>query len=247
MPEGRRSTCGVRRHWNGSGRCLDREGDCLPKAGGEVKLGPGTYWQPRSSIDKPGIAVVGRDATLLAGVLRTLRFSFRDGAAFAPHDHNHRSGCPGRPQRAQRHCGHRPGEIRSCASTSPNPKAPASSLWEPKTSLSRLDRLQTKADRIDMTALPRRKRRVLSNSVSEFAGRRIAVRSAQEDRQSSAGRDRGQHRRAHRWGRGTSHVVGSKTWSSAKHNTVHCHGCRIIVAREASYDTYGAATSSLGK
>ena len=213
------------------------------KQGGVVKLGPGTYRHSRVLvIDKPGIAVVGRDATLLAGAPSDAAI-FLSGDGSSLRDLTITTTDPGVRGVRNEHSGiavtgRRNTILRVNVTKSKSAGILAVGAKDFLVACSTVS--QTKADGIHMTGAAENGR-VLSNSVWNSQDDGIAVVSYREDRQSSGVVIEGNTVEHIRWGRGIA-VVGSKD-VVIRRNTIRsiAMAAGIIVAREASYDTYGAA------
>ncbi len=196
--------------------------------GGVVKFRPGTYRHNRVlKIDRPGIALVGRDATLLAGdpsqaaivlsgqesSLRDLRITTTDPGMRGDRDEHSGIVVTGRQNTI----------LRIDVTKSKSAGIIVLGAKDFLVACSTVS--QTKADGIHISRAAQNGR-VLSNSVWNSEDDGIAVVSYRPDRQASGVVIEGNTVEHIRWGRGIA-VVGSKDVVIRRNdNTVHCHGCR---------------------
>lgn len=213
------------------------------KRGGVVKFGPGIYRHNRVlNITKPGIAVVGRDATLLAGDPAHAAI-FLSGEGSSLRDLSITTTDPGLRGDRNEHSGiavtgRRNTVLRVNVTKS---KSAGIIVLGAKDFLIACSTVsETKADGIHVSRASENGR-VLSNSVWNSEDDGIAVVSYRPDRQASGVVIDGNTVEHIRWGRGIS-VVGSKE-VVIRRNRVRsiAMAAGIIVAREAFWNTHGAA------
>ena len=211
--------------------------------GGVVKLGPGTYRHNRVlNIDKPGIAVVGRDATLLAGDPSHAAI-FLSGEGSSLRDLRITTTNPGMRGDRNEHSGiavtgRRNTILRVNVTKS---KSAGIIVLGAKDFLIACSTVsQTKADGIHVSRAAENGR-ILSNSVWNSQDDGIAVVSYRPDSQASGVVIEDNTVEHIRWGRGIA-VVGSKD-VVIRRNTIRsiAMAAGIIVAREAFWNTHGAA------
>lgn len=213
------------------------------KSGGAVRFGPGTYRHNRVvNVDRPGIAFVGRDATLLAGdpshaaifvsgdgsSLRDLTITSTDPRTRG--DRNEHSGIAV--------MGRRNAIFRVRVSRSKSAGIIVLGAQDFLIACSAVS--GTKADGIHVSR-ESQNGRVISNTVWNSEDDGIAVVSYRPDRQAAHVVIEGNTVGHIRWGRGIA-VVGSNN-VIIRRNTISsvAMAAGIIVAREAFWNTHGAA------
>ena len=210
--------------------------------GGTVQFGPGVYrhdgiiW-----VDRPGVALVGRGATLVAGTA-TLSAIYLSGDRSIIMDLTVSTLDPGARGDRDEHSGivvTGAGNIVFRAKVSRSKSAGIMVVGGREFLIACSDAFETKADAIHMTR-GSRNGRVVFNSVWNSEDDGIAVVSYHGDRQSSGIIIEDNSVEHIRWGRGIS-IIGSAD-AVIRRNTVRAiaMAAGIIVAREGYWRTQGA-------